>query len=214
MAQDGGSVTITVTRTGDPSATASVDYATSDGFGLAPCNTINNLASERCDYLTALGTLKFAPGVTSPTFVVFITDDVRVEGAEVFNLTLSNAVGGALGAQSTAMVTIADHVTAPGAANPIDTTDFFIRQLYVDLLYREPDTIGFQNWRNTLNGCPNGGFGLQNPQCDRVQVAKSFYDSQEFGERGYFIYASITRVWECGRRTCSLRAACSTLAVT
>ena len=125
---------------------------------------------------------------TSRTFRVFVSDDVRVEGAELLTLTLSDPAGGVLGATSTATLTINDHVVAPGAPNPIDDPAFFIRMLYVDILSREPDTVGFNTWLATLNGCPNGGFGNTNTTCDRVHVAQGFFGSKEFGERGYFVY--------------------------
>ena len=65
--------------------TATVNYATSDGT-----------ASERSDYTTALGTLRFAAGETSKTFLVLITDDLSIEGSETVNLALSSPTGGAL----------------------------------------------------------------------------------------------------------------------
>src|SRR5438045_3111245 len=66
-----GSVVLTVSRSGDASAAASVNYATSDGT-----------ASERSDYTTAVGTLRFAAGESSKTVPGFITNDVYVEPAE------------------------------------------------------------------------------------------------------------------------------------
>src|SRR5215831_641466 len=74
-----GIATITVTRSGDTSTAATVDYASSDGT-----------ASERSDYTTALGTLRFAAGEASKTFIVLIIDDASVENNESINLTLSN----------------------------------------------------------------------------------------------------------------------------
>src|SRR5262249_40944103 len=79
--------TVTVTRVGDPSNVATVEYATTDGS-----------ASERSDYLAALGRLRFAPGETSKTITVFIVNDTLGEGPENFNLTLSNPAGCTLGA--------------------------------------------------------------------------------------------------------------------
>ena len=62
-------VTITANRIGNTSSAASVDYFTSDVT-----------ASERRDYITAIGTLRFAAGETSKSFVVLINDDSYVEG--------------------------------------------------------------------------------------------------------------------------------------
>src|SRR5438874_11141971 len=68
-------VTITVNRIGNTSGAASVDYFTSDVT-----------ASERRDYITAIGTLRFAAGEPSKSFVVLITDDSYAEGNETFNV--------------------------------------------------------------------------------------------------------------------------------
>ncbi len=184
VGEDGLHIDITVNRGGDPAAAVSVDYETSDLSGLNNCSVTNGNASDRCDYLPALGTLNFAAAQTSATFRVFVTDDVRLEGPELLTLTLSNPVGGALGAQATSSLTLTDHVAAVGGPNPIDDNGFFIRTLYLDFLSREPDPDGFQAWLDTLNNCPS----FNDPTCDKVHVAQSFFHSAEFGERGYFIY--------------------------
>ena len=70
--ESSGSTTITVERVGDTSQAVTVDYATSDDSGSAtvvPCSTVNGIASSRCDFTTALGTLRFAAGESSKTFV-------------------------------------------------------------------------------------------------------------------------------------------------
>lgn len=71
----------------------------------------------------------------------------------------------------------------------IDDIDFFVAQQYIDFLGRFPDSTGFANWNDTLNNCPNGGFGeFDNPGCDRVHVSAGFYQSLEFQGRGYWAY--------------------------
>ena len=72
-----------------------VDYGTMEG-GAVPCANINGLANNRCDYTTALGTLRFAPGETTKTFLVLISQDNYVEGPESVILTLSNVTGNAV----------------------------------------------------------------------------------------------------------------------
>ncbi|WP_310491878.1 Calx-beta domain-containing protein [Dechloromonas sp.] len=76
-----GTVTFTVTRTGDLTQSAAVDYAGQD-------NTATG-----ADYSVAAGTLNFAAGVASQTITVAITNDGTFEGAEQFNLNLANPVG-------------------------------------------------------------------------------------------------------------------------
>jgi len=68
-------------------------------------------------------------------------------------------------------------------ANAIDTTEFFVRQQYLDFLGREPDPPGFKGWVKTIENCVPG-----EPSCDRVHVSEAFFKSEEFQQRGYFIY--------------------------
>ncbi|HEV2704365.1 MAG TPA: S8 family serine peptidase [Pyrinomonadaceae bacterium] len=184
-----GMATLSVTRTGDASQAASVNYKTWDTSGLVACGAQTGNASERCDYATSVGTLRWAAGETgAKTISVPVVADKLSEGNETFNVTLSGATGATLGTQTGATVTIVDDTAAPSAQNPIDGVDFFIRQQYIDFLGRQPDTVGFQNWVSTLAPCPGGGFGLANSTCDRVHVTKSFYQSDEFQTRGYWAY--------------------------
>ncbi|MGI8436352.1 MAG: Calx-beta domain-containing protein [Chthoniobacterales bacterium] len=97
-----GTVTVTVTKTGNTTLPATVSYATSDGTATAPA-----------DYTTTAGTLTFAPGDTSKTFTIPIVQDTIYEGNEMFNVTLSAPVGATLGAPNPATVTILDDDTAP-----------------------------------------------------------------------------------------------------
>jgi hypothetical protein len=188
-----GSAQITVNLT-NSNAAATVRYATSDTAGLQSCTVVNGKASERCDYETTVGTLRFAAGETSKSFIIPIVNDVHVEGDETFTVTLSAPTGASLGSPSTATVTIVDNDFG-GAVNPIDGVDFFVTQQYLDFLGRVPDTVGFANWVATLGPCPNGGFGeFANPGCDRVRVAAGFYQSEEFQGSGYFAY----RFYEVG----------------
>jgi CSLREA domain-containing protein len=68
-------------------------------------------------------------------------------------------------------------------ANAIDTTEFFVRQQYLDFLGREPDPPGFNGWVNTIRDCAPG-----DTSCDRIHVSEAFFRSAEFQERGYFVY--------------------------
>src|SRR5207244_3331992 len=136
-----GTVDITVTRSGNTSGAASVNYATSDTAGVVNCNVANGVASAKCDYISAFGTLKFAAGETSKTISILIINDSYVEGPETFNITLSNPAGFSLGSQATATVTINDNDSSPGA-NPIDQAGFFVTEHYYDFLNRLPDADG------------------------------------------------------------------------
>ena len=97
VSENGGSATITVLRTGGTGGGVTVQYATSNGTGLAGT-----------DYDTRSGTLTFSAGETSKTFTV----PVHVNGGSAsksVNLTLSNpSPGSALGVPATAMLWIVD----------------------------------------------------------------------------------------------------------
>jgi hypothetical protein len=175
VSEGNGSATVTVTRTGDTSNAVTVDYATSDGT-----------ASERRDYTAALGTLRFAAGETSKSFLVLLTDDLSVEGNETVNLALSNATGGAvLGSPSSAAITIVDNDLAPSQINPIDQSNFYVRQHYLDFLNREPDPSGFAFWQNEIEQC---GTDAQCREVHRINTSAAFFLSIEFQNTGYLIY--------------------------
>jgi Calx-beta domain/Galactose oxidase, central domain/Kelch motif len=177
-----GSVSITLTRTGDTSGAATVNYATSDAAALHNCDVLDGAASGRCDYTTAVGIVHFAAGQTSKNISIAIVDDGFAEGSENFTITLSNASGATLGSFNTATITINDNETSNGS-NPIDGPTFFVRQQYLDFLGREPDPPGNAGWQVILNNCPTG-----DTSCDRIHVSSSFFRSPEFQGRGYFIY--------------------------
>jgi glucose/arabinose dehydrogenase len=70
-----------------------------------------------------------------------------------------------------------------GGFNPLDTTEYFVRQQYLDFLGREPEEKGFNDWTDTINNCAPG-----DASCDRVHVSEAFFRSEEFQQRGYFVY--------------------------
>ena len=179
---------ITVRRLGDATGAVSVNYATPDdsaATSVVPCVTVTGIASPRCDFTTAVGTLRWASGDNAPkSFIVLISEDDYVEGPEGLTLTLSNPTGGAqLGSPSTAILTIDDDATEP-TQNPLDGPPDFVRQHYHDFLNREPDPGGFDFWVGNFPPC--GG----DPACievKRINVSASFYLSIEFQGTGYFV---------------------------
>lgn len=105
---EGNQASMTVTRSGDISGTSSVDFRTGNN-SFAPCSTFNGAALANCDFTVAAGRLTFNPGQTSQTISVLTTDDAYVEGSETFPITLSNAIGAALGANTTAIISIQEN---------------------------------------------------------------------------------------------------------
>ncbi len=98
---EGGAVEFGVTLAGSSSRSAAVSYATRDGTAVA---------GE--DYGTAWGTLTFAPGETSRTVPVFLSDDAEDEVAETFSFALSAPVNATI-ATATADGTIIDDDDPP-----------------------------------------------------------------------------------------------------
>lgn len=181
-----GSTEIMVVRSVNLSIPFSVAYATSDNAGSNNCNVNNGAASSRCDYLTTVGTLHFAANETTKTILVPIIDDSYAEGIanERFSITLSDPSGATLGANSTALVVIADN-DPPLVDNPIGLSSFFVRQHYVDFLNREPDLVGSIFWTDQIENC------TPKPQCTeikRINVSAAFFLSIEFQETGYLVY--------------------------
>ncbi|HEX8282985.1 MAG TPA: SBBP repeat-containing protein [Pyrinomonadaceae bacterium] len=174
VGEGGGSAVVGVTRTGDLSGAVEVGYSTG-GDG----------ADERSDYTTARGTLRFAPGESSKSFAVSVTNDNSVEGDEAINLTLHDLRGpAALDAPSAAVLTIADDDAHPSAANPIDSSEFFVRQHYLDFLGREPDAEGLRFWTGEIESC---GADAGCREVKRINVSAAFFLSIEFQETGYLV---------------------------
>lgn len=182
--ENAGAVTVGVTRSGDTTSVATVNFATSDNAGLASCTTIASNASSRCDYITAVGSLTFAAGETSKNITVLIVDDIYTENPESFTVTLSNPIGATLGAPSSSTITISDGGTESGP-NPIDVASAFVRQHYLDFLNREPDAGGLAFWTNEITSC---GSDTQCVDAKRVNVSAAFFLSIEFQETGYLVY--------------------------
>jgi hypothetical protein len=180
VSEGNGSVTVTVTRTGNTVGQASVRYATSDGS-----------ASSRSDYIAAFGTLRFADGEASKTFSVLIVDDARaIDDDESFNLTLSEPVGANLGSPSSVIVGIVDNDPTVTTVNPIDSAAFFVRQHYLDFLNRLPDAAGLQFWTNQITECDSQPEPARTScrEARRINVSASFFLSIEFQETGYLVY--------------------------
>jgi len=182
-----GSIAVSVSRTGDVSLPASIDYATNDGGSpsiFVPCSLISGAARDRCDFTRTLGTIQFAAGQSTRTFTVLISDDSYIEGIETLQLVLSNPSAGALlGSQSTATLSIIDDdVVASG--NPINNASAFVEQLYRDFLNRQPDSAGLAFWTAQITSCGSNQTCIDSA---RVNVAAAFFLSIEFNETGYLV---------------------------
>jgi hypothetical protein len=167
-------VTLTVQRTGDTSGPVSVSYATADGT-----------ASERSDYTTALGTLRFAAGETAKNIIVLVNEDSKSEGNETFTVALSNPTGGATLSCLTAIATvqITDDAGEP-STNIIDEAFIFVGQHYHDFLHRQSDPDGQGFWTAQIAAC---GVDADCVRARRANVSTAFFLSIEFQQTGYFV---------------------------
>lgn len=105
-----GFVDVSVTRSGEVSQPATVNYATYS-------ENQDGDASPTNDFVQTFGTVSFAAGEVSKSFPVLIVDDTYVEGDEDFVVILSNPTGSALNVPNTAVVTINDNDSV-GAVTP------------------------------------------------------------------------------------------------
>jgi aldose sugar dehydrogenase len=96
--ENAGSVTVSVTRSGNTTNASTINYATTNGS-----------ATQPGDYTTTFGSLQFAPGEIVKTFVVPVVDDAMVEGNETINVVLNSPGGGAVeGSPFTSSILILD----------------------------------------------------------------------------------------------------------
>jgi serine protease len=63
-----------------------------------------------------------------------------------------------------------------GAQNRIDQNEFFVQQLYLDVLKRTSDPDGLAFWVNVLNTCNGGATCLKST---RTAIARAFLESPE-----------------------------------
>ncbi len=170
--ESAGNVRFTVIRTGDLSGAASVIYSATDGTAI-----------QGKDLTTVIGMLHFAAGETTKTVTVYVTRDAYNEEAETVTLLLSDPVGAQLGARRTAILTINN--AEASSTNPIETSEFFVRQHYRDFLGRDPDAAGLGFWSRQLDACGS------NAQCiivKRTDISAAFFLSIEFQETGYLVH--------------------------
>jgi hypothetical protein len=199
LAERVGSVLITVVRSGDLSATSSIEFTTDDTGSPVDCSVFNGLASSRCDFNTTLGTLIFAPGETEKTFRVMVNQDSHLEPLfETFKIKLFNPGNGVtLGNPATAVVKIDDinNGSPEAQQNLIDRTSVFVRQQYHDFLNRDPDAEGLAFWIDNIDKCdeaerrPPDQTVAQCKALMRASTSAAFFLSIEFRQTGGLVSA-------------------------
>src|SRR5947207_4270046 len=101
VAENAGTVALSVRRTDDVATVVQADYASADGTAIAGRK-----------YVAVAGTLGFAAGETNKLIAVSILNETFVEGTQTFQVILSNPAGGTvLGLRTNATVRITDNDT-------------------------------------------------------------------------------------------------------
>ncbi|HLA09308.1 MAG TPA: M12 family metallo-peptidase, partial [Pyrinomonadaceae bacterium] len=181
--ENGASVNLTITRSGDTTTSASLEYATA-APNYVPCNVNNGVAAQNCDYAVGAGTVNFAAGETQKTIAILINDDLYDEGDESISVMLSNPVGTSLGTNN-ATVRIIDNDTGAPTTNNIDDAQTFVRQAYTDFLSRLPDPGGLAFWTNEITSCGSDALCIHNR---RITVSNAFFFEQEYQRTGSYVF--------------------------
>lgn len=107
VAQSGGSLSVTVNRTGGSSGAISVDYATTNGTAVAGS-----------DYTSTSGALNWANGdAASKTISIPVSNTTPFSGSKTLTVALSSPAGGAsLSSPNSAVVTITGSQAAPAGS--------------------------------------------------------------------------------------------------
>jgi hypothetical protein len=75
-------------------------------------------------------------------------------------------------------------LTDAAKSNPIDQSDFFVRQQYADFLNRSADASGLAFWTGQIDQC---GADAKCKDAQRVNTSGAFFLSIEFQETGYLV---------------------------
>lgn len=165
---------VTITRSGDVSGSTTVSYSIDNGT-----------ATQRGDFIFAIGNLVFAAGETSKSFSVLINDDGYAEGVETAAVRLNVTSGLGMGTQGTANLTINDNETVDSAGNPINNAANFVCQHYHDFLNRQADSSGQSFWESQILNCGSNAACIDDR---RQNVSAAFFLSIEFQTTGNFVF--------------------------
>jgi hypothetical protein len=104
VAENGGTLSISVSRINGSAGAATVHFATTAGTAVSPG-----------DFTATSGTLSWAAGEAgNKSFPITLNDDTVWEGDQAFTVALDTATGATLGTPSSAPVTIVENEPPPG----------------------------------------------------------------------------------------------------
>jgi Leucine-rich repeat (LRR) protein len=147
VAENAGTVTLTVRRGSHTNGTLEVDYATADGT-----------AGQGTDYIGATGRLTWLDGDTSnKTLTITLIDNTASEDNKTFTITLSDPTSGADLETATVIIRDDDPIfvsLAEFTATALETTEVRLEwQTAIEL-----DNAGFHIWRATGEGWKSGDY--------------------------------------------------------
>jgi hypothetical protein len=119
VAQSGGSLTVTVDRTGGSNGAVSVSYGTS-----------NDTAAAGTNYTATSGTLQWADGDTSAkTFSIPVSNATPFSGSKTFTIALSApSAGASIGSPGSATATISGDAAAPVGSLQLSASSYTVAQ--------------------------------------------------------------------------------------
>jgi Domain of unknown function (DUF4214) len=171
-------------------------------------NALANTASGAADPSTSAATASPADRIAAvvldiqQTYVEFSNEhalyaaSTRIEGALSGALTYAAAAGSyaGQGQMSEAKASLqkaidnmelADVLMTYGdVQNPVDYSQYFVRQHYVDFLGREPDEAGRAFWQAEIDRC---GTDAHCVEVKRINVSAAYFFSIEFQQTGFLV---------------------------
>jgi hypothetical protein len=164
---------LTVNRSGDTSGTSTVDFV-----------TIDHLALQRTDYTLSAGRVTFAPGETSKSFPILVTNHGYARGNQTLAVAFTSSFGASIGPLNAATVQILDSSMSDSPTSPIDDAATFVCQHYHDHLGRQGDSGGQNFWTQQITQCGSDPVCIRNK---RIDVSNAFFFEQEFQDTGSFV---------------------------
>ncbi len=145
-----GNADFTVTLSGSPAGTVTVDWA-----------TVAGTATAGVDYTTSGGTLTFLVGETSKTASVPVVGDLLDELDETFSVVLSSATGGAVISDDTGLGTILDDDPMPNltATSSVEVIEGMTAVVWLSL--DAPSGLDAAVDYQTVNGTATAGSDYQ-----------------------------------------------------
>lgn len=169
---------IFLAEAGQPSAAPGVIdgvVARSDGGSLAGVTITLTGSQSRKTVTDSNGHYRFAQVETGGFYIV-------APSRTDYGFTPANRAFSLQGTKADAAFTAtAESLTV----NPLDISEFFVRQQYVDFLGREPDEDGFDYWSADLNSC-GANASCIDPR--RVAVSDAFFFEPEYQRTGSYVF--------------------------